>query len=153
MNWVDILIGGSFLIGFAAGITGRGILGLSLPFAAAVVSAGVGYILAGDLTRAGFVGNKWAAGAAVFVVVFLAFLTSGRMLKKIPGARGRFQSGGCVYKRSCHIRRRGSCRVCGGAGERKQQRGAEQSVLYPKAAAVLNVAGEKYGDFRPSEEK
>jgi len=150
LNWVDILIGGSFFIGFVAGTTGRGLLGLSLPFAAAAISAGVGYIFAGDLAEAGFA--KWVAGGILFAAVFSAFLISGRILKKIPGADSVFRAAdACISALVISA----AAVLAVSVAERVSEggTGAEQSVLYSKASSLLIFTKENYEDFHPSEKQ
>ncbi len=151
MHWIDILIGGCCVAGFGLGISGRGLIHLSLWFVAAVVAAGVGYISADGVVAKGLTENTWVAFAAVSVAVFALLVFLWKIVRILPFANEALKITDALA--TAFVLSAGAFLMVSALDGRMDAANTQNSVLYAEAEALWRKGIEKTALIRESENK
>ncbi len=87
MNSFDTAIVIACLAAFALGLTGRGLISLSLTLAAGAAGIAAGYLFGPAIAERGWAWNEWVGGLAVFLAVFAAIAALRSVAGKVPGLK------------------------------------------------------------------
>ncbi len=140
LNRIDIFIALSCLIPFVMGITGRGVLRLSLSLATAVISLWAAYVFSGEVVSAGFTEDALTAAAVLFAGAFALLSAALWALKKLPGGNGALKIADGIA--SALLGTVAAVFVVGVAQQWSYGIGTEDSALYAKVTKLYRSVEE-----------